>query len=302
LPIVLYYALHIDPTVALLLSAIYGAVAARPRAFIPTLVAGAIRGIEEVAPAIVLFLGIGMLAAATKEAQFVAALSPLAHSTLVRNPVFYVILFGLLSPLALYRGPLNPFGVGIAVFVVLLASNTIPPVVLVAAIMAVVQVQNVCDPTNTANVWVANFTGTPIDEITKRTLPYQVAVATAGALIVTVAAPVLFGLHPFSPVIATAAAAEMPSLFAPVRSANRIAVGSDGSALARAAVRPVVAALRGWNGINAFMVQIDPNASQCSSKTYVAYVTVTSATFSLSSGSDLDIGLQLADCGGWPIT
>src|SRR5205085_2334377 len=31
LPIVLYYALHIDPTVALLLSAIYGAIATRPR-------------------------------------------------------------------------------------------------------------------------------------------------------------------------------------------------------------------------------------------------------------------------------
>lgn len=302
LPIVLYYALHIDPTVALLLSAIYGAIAARPRAFVPTLVAAAIRGIEDVAPAIVLFLGIGMLAAATKEPQFAAALAPLAHSTLVRNPVFYVVLFGLLSPLALYRGPLNPFGVGIAVFVVLLASNTVPPVVLVAAIMAVVQVQNVCDPTNTANVWVANFTGTPIDEITKRTLPYQVAVATAGALAVVLAAPSLFGLHPFSTVIPAAAAAELPTLFAPARSANRIAVGNDGSPAARSAVPAVIGELRGWNGVNAFMVQIDPNTTDCNAKTYVAYVTVTSASFAISEGTDLDIGLQLADCGGWPIT
>ncbi|MBV9271092.1 MAG: hypothetical protein JO165_08360, partial [Candidatus Eremiobacteraeota bacterium] len=302
LPILLYYALHVDPIVALLLSAIYGALAARPAAFIPTIVAAAIRGIEDVAPAIVLFLGIGMLAAATKEPQFAAALSPLAHSALVRNPVFYVVLFGLLSPLVLYRGPLNPFGVGIAVFVVLLASNTIPPVVLVAAIMAVVQVQNVCDPTNTANVWVANFTGIPIDEITKRTLPYQVAVATAGALIVVLAAPALFGLHPFSSAIAAASAAELPAILAPARSANRIAVGSDGSPTARAAVRPVIDALRGWNGINAFMVQSDPNSSGCAEKTYVAYVTVTSATFALSGGTDVDVGLQLADCGGWPIT
>ena len=29
--------------------------------------------------------------------------------------------------------------------------------------MAVVQVQNVCDPTNTQNVWVANFTGVGVD-------------------------------------------------------------------------------------------------------------------------------------------
>ena len=73
-------------------------------------------------------------------------------------------LFGLASPLVLYRGPLNPFGVGIAIFTALLASNVLPPVVIVAAVMAVVQVQNVCDPTNTANVWVANFTGVPIDD------------------------------------------------------------------------------------------------------------------------------------------
>lgn len=301
LPIVLYYVLHVDPTVALLASAIYGAVVVRPRSAISTLVAAAIRGIEDVAPAIVLFLGIGMLAAATKEPQFAAALAPLAHSTLIRNPVAYVAIFGLLSPLTLYRGPLNPFGVGIAVFVVFLAAQTLPPVVLVAAIMAVVQVQNVCDPTNTANVWVANFTGTPIDEITKRTLPYQVAVATAGALCVALAAPSLFGMHPFGNAIPAASAAELPSLFAPAGSANRIAVGDDGTPAAKRAVAPVVTALRQSAGVTAFHVQIDPNVTPCAAKTYVAYVTVTSAAFAVSEGTDLDIGLQLADCGGWPI-
>ena len=57
--------------------------------------------------------------------------------------------------------------------------------------MAVVQVQNVCDPTNTANVWVANFTGVPIQTITRRTLPYQTAVAIVATLAVVVGAPAL---------------------------------------------------------------------------------------------------------------
>ncbi len=81
----------------------------------------------------------------------------------LRNPVAYVASSAWRSPLVLYRGPLNPFGVGIAIFTVLLTAHVLPPVLLVAAVMAVVQVQNVCDPTNTANVWVANFTGVPID-------------------------------------------------------------------------------------------------------------------------------------------
>ncbi len=149
--------------------------------------AAAIRGVEDVAPAIVLFIGIGMLLTATKAPQFMAALQPLVATQALRNPAVFVVIFGLLSPLVLYRGPLNPFGVGIAVFTVLLAAHVFPPLVLVAAIMAVVQVQNVCDPTNTANVWVANFTGVPIAEITKRTLPYQVVVATVAALVIVLA-------------------------------------------------------------------------------------------------------------------
>ena len=49
--------------------------------------------------------------------------------------------------------------------------HVLPAVALVAAVMAVVQVQNVCDPTNTQNVWVANFTGVGVERITRLTLP-----------------------------------------------------------------------------------------------------------------------------------
>ncbi len=180
LPIVLFYTLHWDPVLSFGVSAVYGAVTTRPSRAIGTLVAAAIKGVEDVAPAVVLFIGIGMLFTATKEPAFVAAMHPLATSQALHNPFVFVAIFGVLSPLALYRGPLNPFGVGIAIFTVLLSAHALPAVILVAAIMAVVQVQNVCDPTNTANVWVANYTGVHIEEITRRTLPYQTAVAIAG--------------------------------------------------------------------------------------------------------------------------
>ncbi len=133
LPIVLYYALHLEAAPAFLLSAIFAVLVTRPRDAVQTLIAAAVRGVEDVAPAVLLFMGIGMLLVATQQPQFAAALAPLAHGGWVRNPIAYVAVFGLASPLVLYRGPLNPFGVGIAIFTVLLASNAVPPVILVAA-------------------------------------------------------------------------------------------------------------------------------------------------------------------------
>ncbi|MEO9169841.1 MAG: hypothetical protein ABI282_01280 [Candidatus Baltobacteraceae bacterium] len=298
LPIVLYYALHLDATIAFIISALYGVLVTRRRAAIPTLVAAAIRGVEDVAPAILLFIGIGMLLTLTKAPQFSHALEPLVAGGWTHSPIAYVVIFGLLSPLVVYRGPLNPFGVGIAIFTILLTSHSLPPVILVAAVMAVVQVQNVCDPTNTANVWVANFTGVQIDEITKRTLPFQVAVATAATLAVVFAAPSLFGVKAFAAIVAPAYASANPGLFANPSSAGRIAVGNDGTALGRAAAEATIAAFSGepWH---AFARNDAPNVGGCSAKPYAATVQITTSTFRLVEGTDLDVGLRLEDCGGW---
>lgn len=298
LPLVLYFAVHLDPMLAFVVSAIFGAIVARGRRAVETLIAAAIRGVEDVAPAVLLFIGIGMLLRATQTPEFVAALRPLTQGW-AGNPLAYVAIFGLGSPLVLYRGPLNPFGVGIAVFTVLLATHAVPPVVLVAAVMAVVQVQNVCDPTNTANVWVANFTGTPLAEITKRTLPFQVAVATLAAIAVVAATSTLFGLRAFTAFVPPVLAAPL-GLQAPPAASNRIAVDTDGSPLAKMAAQHVIRDL-GRPPWKAFAWHGNPNATDCSSKPFTAYVFVSSASFTLIEGTDVDIGLRLEDCGGWII-
>ncbi len=298
LPIVLYFALHLDPMLAFVLSAIFGVLVTRPRRAIPTLVAAAIRGVEDVAPAVLLFIGIGMLLAATKAPQLASALTPLVGGGWIQNPIAFVAIFGLLSPLTLYRGPLNPFGVGIAIFTVLLASHALPPHVLVAAIMAVVQVQNVCDPTNTANVWVANFTGVPIDTITKRTLPYQIAVATLAAIFVVSASAPLFGTKAFSFTVAPAYAQALPGFFAQPSARGKIAVDNDGAPLSRAAAAAVIDDLR-QSSMQAFALHDDPNVKDCAAKPYAAYLLVSTSTFKLIEGTDLDVGLRLEDCGGW---
>ncbi len=298
LPIVLYFALHLDASLAFILSAIFGVLVTRPMEAIKTLVAAAIRGLEDVAPAVLLFIGIGMLLAATKTPQFATALQPLVSGGWVSNPIAFVAIFGLLSPLALYRGPLNPFGVGIAIFTVLLASHALPPLILVAAVMAVVQVQNVCDPTNTANVWVANFTGVPIDTITKRTLPFQVAVATLASIVVVVFGNALFGVNGFALTFEPAYAQAATGLYSDATASGHIAVDNDGSPFARAASSAVVDALR-TESLQPMIVHATPNERDCAGKPYAAYLLVSSSQFKLIEGTDLDIGLRLEDCGGW---
>ncbi len=296
LPIALFFVFGTNPIIAFSLAALYGVVTAAPRRAVPTLVAAAIRGIEDVAPAIVLFMGIGMLVVATGLPSVKAALAPIVAAVAPRTWFGYVLLFGLLSPLALYRGPLNLFGVGIAVYAVLAGLDILPAVTLVAAVMAVVQVQNVCDPTNTQNVWVANFTGVGVNEITKLTLPYQWAVATLATLAVALFGGALLGTQPFR-IAAAANAAEAAvgvGLFAPSAARQSIAIQAANDPDSALAAKEVLRHIdRGWRGFHAFAFDGDASATDCSAKAFVAVLRVVSTA--------RDVGLELSDCAGWPV-
>jgi hypothetical protein len=204
-----------------------------------------------------------------------------------------VLAFGVLSPLALYRGPLNPYGVGIGVYSVLATLHVLPPVALVAAVMAVVQVQNVCDPTNTQNVWVANFTGVGVERITRLALPYQVGVATLAVACAVAFAQPLFGLHFFR---TAAAAAATIAVGAPPAHANVIAVVAADAASRSAADEIAHTIARSWP--EARTIEPAPaEATECASVPYASQLRVTTAKV----GSVTDVGLALADCAGWAV-
>ena len=299
LPLVLYYVLGVEPVVGLALSAVYAAIAARPSKAVETLVSSAIRGVEDVAPAVLLFIGIGMLLAATSLPEARAALAPVVGAIAPRSAFAYVVLFGVLSPLALYRGPLNLYGVGIGVYTVLASLGVLRPELLVAAAMAVVQVQNACDPTNTQNVWVANFTGVRVDALLRAMLPYQAAVAVVATICAAAFAPALFGIPPL-PAFAPAAAATLApaaapaGLFAPASAARVIAIVHAGDEQSTRLADEVAHQIeRGWSGYRTVAPTGDPSSADCVAKPYVAVLRTVAA--------DGDAGLYLADCAGWPV-
>ncbi|MDQ3712510.1 MAG: citrate transporter [Acidobacteriota bacterium] len=182
-PLVLYLGLGWKEVPAFLGGAVFALITTVPRRAIQTLTAALVRGIEDGAPAAILMMGIGMLLNALRLPAVEAALKPIVVALPVQNVWGYVLFFGLLSPLALYRGPLNLFGVGIGVYSLMFALGILPPLALLAAMMSVTQVQNVCDPTNTHSVWVANFTGVRVEEITRATLLPMMIVALGGLIL-----------------------------------------------------------------------------------------------------------------------
>lgn len=151
-----------------------------------------IEGGASVMPAIVLMFGIGILIAAVKGPPgwdathpgatwpVLGAIEPLLSRMVPSSPWTYVLGFGLAAPLALYRGPLNVWGLGFGVATILMTSGNLPAAAVMAMLLSVGQVQGICDPTNTANVWIANHQGVDVNTILFRTLPFVWGAAALG--------------------------------------------------------------------------------------------------------------------------
>lgn len=175
--------IKLDFIAAFVIGSLFAIITTNWRNGVKVLTASAIKGIEDGAPAAILMMGIGMQLNALNLEPIKTALQPLIVSLPFDSALFYVAFFGLLSPLALYRGPLNIFGIGIGLFTIMFGTGILPALALLAAIMCVVQVQNICDPTNTHNVWIANFTGIRVEELTKETLLPVVGVCVVGLVV-----------------------------------------------------------------------------------------------------------------------
>ncbi|WP_435614197.1 TRAP transporter large permease subunit [Streptomyces coelicoflavus] len=137
-------------------------------------------GFEVAAPPLALFVAIGILLAAVKLPGAVDALEPLMKAVSPQNPVLFVIVFTVLVPLCLYRGPLNVFGLGAGIAGVLIATGIYPAVAVLGMATSYNQVFGVADPTSTQTVWAAQYAGVSPQQVMVRTLPYVWLVALGG--------------------------------------------------------------------------------------------------------------------------
>ena len=175
------------PIAAMACGIAWGLIATRPERGRIQLLAGAMtEGIRDAAPAIAIMIGIGIVVNVVMDPSVADRLRPVLGALNVSSPVSYVLIFAIGAPLALYRGPLNIWGLGVGVAALLREAGTLPAAGIAAALLAVGQVQGICDPTNTHNVWVADYLGVDVQDILKRTLPYAWAMAVMGLMVAAV--------------------------------------------------------------------------------------------------------------------
>jgi len=180
---------------AMLIGVVWGVLTApRPESGrVQLLSAATIEGVKNVAPAIALMVGIGMLLKSvgsepvsaclvTADPETHAVAGPLALLR-IESPAVFVLVWCVLAPLALYRGPLNAWGMGAGVMEVLVTGGVVPSGAAMAVLMSVGQIQGISDPTNTHNVWIASNLGLDVQDLLKRTLPYAWGLALVGLIV-----------------------------------------------------------------------------------------------------------------------
>lgn len=188
LPVLIIYVctflnISIDVTAAIIIGIIITMVLVTPKRPIQILSSTFVEGIQEYAGACALMIGIGMLLKAVSSPSPVAPLlEPIFVKIVPTNAIVYVVLFLVLAPFAIYRGPLNMYGLGAGIATLFIAGG-LNPMATMLAFRVNSNLQAVCDPTNTHNVWSCDFTKTDVNDILKKTIPWLLCVSFVGLII-----------------------------------------------------------------------------------------------------------------------
>lgn len=182
IPVVLVFAFKMPLVPAILIGIVVTLLLSTPKNAVHVVSSALVEGIQDTAGACGLMMGIGMVLKAVMAPEVAAILEPVIKAVIPNNAIMYVLVFGLLSPLAIYRGPLNVWGLGSGI-VALLASCGMNPIAAMVALRLDSNVQAVCDPTNSHNVWVADFAKVDVNEILQKTILWIAASTLAGLVV-----------------------------------------------------------------------------------------------------------------------
>lgn len=180
LPFILVFVCKIDALTSLIIAILFTVLITTPRQAVNVLSACFIEGIKDVAAVIGLMIGIGILLNGVTAVATTALIQPLVTAIIPKTAVGYVLLFAILSPLALYRGPLNMYGLGSGLATIMLAAGSMNPYAVGMALRCNTFVQCASDPTNTQNVICADFAHVDVNDILKSTLPFTMLMCFAG--------------------------------------------------------------------------------------------------------------------------
>lgn len=157
---------------ATLIGILYAIITTYPKQIVNILLESILDGIKDCSPVIALMLGIGMLLQVVSNTTVSDIMLPIIKTIIPSSKLTYILIFFTLCPLALFRGPLNLFGLGSGIGLLMLNTELLNPLAILGALLAIGAMQGICDPTNTHNVWVANYVNVDTSRLLKKSLPY----------------------------------------------------------------------------------------------------------------------------------
>lgn len=181
-PVVLVFALKMPLVPAIMIGIVVAVLLSTPKNVVQLITGAFVEGIQDTAGAAALMIGIGMTLKAVMAPQVAAVLQPVISAIIPKSAIMFVLVFGLLSFLAIYRGPLNVWGLGSGI-VALLAASGMNPIAAMVALRLDSNVQAVCDPTNSHNVWISDFTKVDVNEYLKKTIVWIMASTLVGLVV-----------------------------------------------------------------------------------------------------------------------
>lgn len=193
IPLLLILLYDINFIAAFILGLIYAFISTYKKGQLNIFIKSIFEGGGVVMPAVALMFGIGMLLVAIMGPSaeitnypngwpVLNLLKPLMEYLIPSGKLAYILIFTAFAPLALYRGPLNVWGMGYGLAAVFLASGMNPGAVM-GLLLSVGQIQGISDPTNTHNVWLANEMRVDVQKVLWNTIPYTWALAFLGLII-----------------------------------------------------------------------------------------------------------------------
>lgn len=183
IPLVLVLAFQWPIIPAFLCGIAYAVLITWQKGSVNTLTRSIIDGISTVAPAVALMIGIGMLLNAVMHPTISQAIKPLLLLLIPHDPIWYIVGFTAAAFLSLYRGPLSLFGMGAGLVGLIKETQILSGRAIMGMLMSVGQLQGICDPTNTHNVWIATYLGTDTQILLRKTIPWAWTMVLIGLVL-----------------------------------------------------------------------------------------------------------------------
>lgn len=143
-------------------------------------------GFANVSVTIVIMMGIGMVLAAAKQEALLAPVKTLLTSMVPTTPIPVILLFGVAGPfLTMYRGPLNPWGLGAALIGILLTTS-LPVGLIVTLAWLYDYYVAVNDPTASQVTWACGYLQISIGKYTRGTFLVDACYVLIGVIMAVV--------------------------------------------------------------------------------------------------------------------